>query len=161
MRLFVKLPVMGKYLFWISIIVFAGGAMAYGMGSFDPPKKHHYFHSIGENWVLGNGYYAIGTITYDGEVLMNRQKLTGRGGFGGRTTGKRNQNARITVKIEVYKNDNTRLATKEWAGNLGTSWQGLKWRYTPPGDSYWVFDGGFQFRLNGKTSGGSIDVKVG
>lgn len=74
---------------------------------------NHYFVGSGENGVLQNGYYAIGTITYDGATLMDRQELTNRGGFGGRTTGKRKQNANIYVKIEIYNNDNTLLTSKD------------------------------------------------
>jgi hypothetical protein len=153
-----KPVVTGLSVFLGLFFILAVASPAFSGGS--PPKEHHYFHSKGENWVLASGYYAIGTITYDGETLMNRQKLTHRGGFGGRTTGKRGEKKKLTVKIELYKNDNTHVITKEWSGNLGGSGSGLTWRYTPPGASYWVLDCGFRFRIEGKTSNGSVDVLV-
>ncbi len=127
----------------------------------DPPKKHHYFHSVGENWVLNNGYYALLYITYDGYNLKNGQRITGRGGFGGVTTDDRKQNGTISVNIKLYRtNGDAFVAEKNWSGSLGSSRNGVSWRYTPPGDSYWAIDSSFYFQKESTSNSGAIYVKV-
>ena len=132
-----------------------------GSGLTDPPKENHYFHSIGENWVLNNGYYAKLYMTYDGYTLRSGQVLSGRGGFGGQTTDKRNQWGTISVTVKLYKSSgDVFVAEKSWSGSLDTSRKGFHWNYTPSGDSYWAIDCGFYFEKESSSGDGTIRVKV-
>lgn len=134
-----------------------------GNGGTVSTPKYHYFIGGGENWVFSNGYYGMLTIEYDGEKIYNNYKISNRGGVGGYTTGKRQPDSNISVKLELYReSDKQLITTMQWSGKLSSNRQGINLRYTPPGASYWAMDGSLFFRTDGFTNEdrGTIRVRV-